>query len=252
MAHTQWSRDHLLQTLALYCRIPFGKMHSTNPEIIKLADAIGRTASAVALKLTNFASLDPELQGRGIAGMANSSRLDREIWNEFYGHWDALADVASTEVADGADDSASPSIQYPRDSRPTSAASLTTVRRGQSFFRSAVLAAYQERCCITGIASRDLLRASHIVPWSRDETRRLDPHNGLCLNALHDAAFDRGLITITREMRVKVSSRVKHTMPELAYTQMFAAYADREIALPERFRPSQDAVEFHRMHVFMN
>ena len=53
--------DELLLTLHLYCRTPFGKLHQTNPEIIKLAQIIGRTPSAVAMKACNFASLDPAL-----------------------------------------------------------------------------------------------------------------------------------------------------------------------------------------------
>ena len=32
---------------------------------------------------------------------------------------------------------------------------------------------------------RTVNNTCHIVPWSRDETRRLDPSNGVCLNALN-------------------------------------------------------------------
>lgn len=54
-----WLRDELIVAFNLYCRIPFGKIHKANPDIIILAKNIGRTPSAVAMKMVNFASLDP-------------------------------------------------------------------------------------------------------------------------------------------------------------------------------------------------
>ncbi len=54
---TYWSREQLLIAFNLYCQMPFGKMHSKNPDIIRFADLIGRTPSALAMKLTNIASL---------------------------------------------------------------------------------------------------------------------------------------------------------------------------------------------------
>ena len=74
---------------------------------------------------------------------------------------------------------------------------LTRAQRvGQRLFRDAVLTAYNARCCITGLAVYRLLVAGHIMPWREDPSQRLNPANGLCLSALHDRAFDIGLITI--------------------------------------------------------
>lgn len=83
--------------------------------------------------------------------------------------------------------------------------SIVKVRVNQSFFRKAVLAAYDYKCCITGLEIPELLIASHIIPWSKDGADRVNPRNGLCLNVIHDKAFDRGLITVTPEFAVKVS-----------------------------------------------
>lgn len=74
-----WTREELILAFNLYCKLPFGKMHKGNPEIIHLASLIGRTNSSVALKLGNLASLDPSLQARGIKGAQNTSKLDKEI-----------------------------------------------------------------------------------------------------------------------------------------------------------------------------
>ena len=73
---------------------------------------------------------------------------------------------------------------------------IIKTRVNQSLFRKVVLATYNNKCCITGLAQPELLIASHIIPWSVNEKERLNPSNGICLNALHDKAFDSGLIAI--------------------------------------------------------
>jgi putative restriction endonuclease len=85
-----WTREELILAISLCCKLPFERLHSRNPEVVGLAALIGRTPSSVALKLVNFASLDLSQQARGIKGAANTSKLDREIWNEFFSHWDSL------------------------------------------------------------------------------------------------------------------------------------------------------------------
>jgi len=74
---------------------------------------------------------------------------------------------------------------------------LVVQRIGQDLFRARLLDYWQGRCPLTGISDPELLRASHIIPWSQCETdaERLDVHNGLLLSALWDAAFDRALVS---------------------------------------------------------
>jgi putative restriction endonuclease len=83
MKSANWTRDELLAVFALYCRLPFGKLHRGNPDVIEWSERLGRTPSAVAMKLSNFASFDPELQKRGIKGLKNAGRSDRALWDEF-------------------------------------------------------------------------------------------------------------------------------------------------------------------------
>lgn len=79
----------------------------------------------------------------------------------------------------------------------TEADRLVVQRIGQDIFRNSLMEYWQGRCPLTGITDPELLRASHIVPWSEcaDDAQRLDVHNGLLLSALWDAAFDRALVT---------------------------------------------------------
>jgi putative restriction endonuclease len=236
-----WTEDELVKVLSLYCQLPFGQMHSRNPAVARFARSLERTPASIALKLVNFASFDPALRARGIRGMSNASRLDRIVWDRFYGNWDALASIEDAERV----------VTEQRPSRPTTAERITAVRLGQGFFRNAVLAAYEVSCCITGIAAPELLRASHIMPWSVSQAHRLDPSNGVCLNALHDAAFDAGLIGLDEDLCVTVSRSTRGTMPLGSYADYFARYEGKRIRTTERFAPNAECLRYHREHVFM-
>ncbi|MFT7436690.1 MAG: putative restriction endonuclease [Psychromonas sp.] len=85
-----WTREELILVINLYCKLPFGRLDKSNPQVIYLAELIGRTPSSIAYKLVNFASLDPSLPSRGIKGASNSSKLDKVIWTEFYNNWEEL------------------------------------------------------------------------------------------------------------------------------------------------------------------
>lgn len=56
-----WSHQQLLVAFRLYCGTPFGKLHQHNPEIIRLANLLGRTPSALGMKACNFADMEPAL-----------------------------------------------------------------------------------------------------------------------------------------------------------------------------------------------
>ena len=78
-----WTRNEMILVLNLYLKIPFGKMHKGNPNVIKMAHLIGRTPDAVAYRLVNYASYDPQLKQRGISGMSHGGKKCEEYWNKF-------------------------------------------------------------------------------------------------------------------------------------------------------------------------
>lgn len=240
----RWTRDEVLKALALYCVTAFGRFHSRNPDVIELARELNRTPSSVAMKLSNLASLDPSERVRGIAGLAGASSLDRRVWDEFYGRWDLLARALPLrhDTADGR--------RWAVPSGPTTSARTVLARRGQTFFRRAVLSAYSDRCCITRIEESRLLRASHIVRWADSVQHRLNPANGLCLNVLHDAAYEEGLIALDDNLRLLVSVRLAKVTPKDAFRDCFGRYEGREIELPVRFAPDLALVRTHRKERF--
>ena len=83
--------------------MPFGKMHSLNPEIIHYAKLIGRTPSALAMKLTNIASLDPAITSTGRKGLEGASAADKAMWEEMQADWEPfVAEAQRTLDALGA------------------------------------------------------------------------------------------------------------------------------------------------------
>ncbi len=230
-------------------------MHKTNAAIIELAELIGRTPSSVALKLGNFASFDPTLKARGIKGATNASKLDKAIWDEFYNNWDEAL-LQSEEMLAQKQHTTIEKIneidfeQLPKDGKEKER--LIKTRVNQSLFRKIVLATYNNKCCITGLAQSELLIASHIVPWSKNESIRLSPMNGLCLNALHDKAFDTGLIAIRPDdYTIILSDKLKQKkLISPALESNFIAYEKQSIILPDKFLPEPEYLDYHYQHIF--
>ena len=248
MAKNNWTKKQTIVAFNVYCKIPFKSSNKTHPTIIKYANLIGRSPSALNMKVGNFGRLDPELKKQGISGLKNGSKLEEIVWDEFHGNWDELAFESEKIIAefDGKqiDDYASESFPEGKEIERT-----VKGRVNQSFFRSAVLSAYNQRCCITGLDIPELLVASHIVPW-RKNIERTNPRNGLSLNSLHDKAFDKGLITINENYEVIVSETVYNSRNE-AVISYLKNDSGKKINLPDKFLPKQEFLKFHRDSVFI-
>jgi len=128
---------------------------------------------------------------------------------------------------------------------------MRKTRIHQAFFRDVILSSYDGTCCITGLRIRECLVASHIVPWSVSEEHRTDPRNGLCLSATFDRLFDRGLITVTSDLSVLVSGRLRGACDE-RIDDMICKYHDAPIVRARRFLPSAAHLEWHQRNVFVD
>ncbi|HEY8354332.1 MAG TPA: HNH endonuclease [Methylophilaceae bacterium] len=103
---------------------------------------------------------------------------------------------------------------------------------------------------MSGLSEPRLLVASHIVPWRSDKQNRPNPRNGLCLSALHDNAFDSGLITLTDKF--EVVSETLHRRKDAFLKQVLLPLEGKVITLPERFLPEIDFIARHREEVFLD
>jgi putative restriction endonuclease len=195
--------------------------------------------------------------------LKGASHADRAIWDEFHADWERLAFESEQRLAqlNASDREAAvqPSdlqpaqgLRIPEDlptGQPESTRTMR-VRTVQGFFRKAVLAAYQGKCCITGNPVPELLIASHILPWSQFPEQRINPSNGLCLAAHFDRAFDQGLVSFDEDLRLVLSGELKAYLPNEALAREFFPMSGRHLRMPEKFLPNIQFLAHHRVHIF--
>lgn len=253
----RWTKHELLIALNVYHKLRFGQFHARQPVIIDTAKRLERTPGSLAMKLSNFASLDPALQLRGIRGLEGASNLDRSAWIEF--HENPLDMVPASEEAlrsifHTADDkqlevNPDKGVRFRKKSLPevTEATATVKQRRGQDYFRDAVLNNFGGRCGITGLDIRELLIASHILPWSKYPGERLNVRNGISLSRLHDAAFDIGLIAFDDNLQLILSHRLRKRISHEAIKSNFCEYAGIALKLPDDAQlPEAQFLSAHR------
>lgn len=236
----RWERTDQVLVLKLYSELPFGQMDGRNQKVKELAELLGRTPGSVAMKLANYASLDETLDRKGLDG---ASKADRETWVEFISDVDGFLRMAEQLYAVTTGD-----IRYEtdEDAEPTgfqegrTAVREVSVRLNQSAFRRMVLSAYDDKCAVTGLDHKDVLVASHIVPWRDNEAIRMDPRNGICLNSLHDKAFDRGLISFSDDLKLLRSSSLR--LPK----KLEPVFETGIRLKPKKFMPLPTYLEYHR------
>jgi hypothetical protein len=261
VAGKRWNRGELLVALNLYHKLTFGQLHARYPAIVALAEKLGRGANSVAMKLCNFASLDPALKLRGIRGLEGASALDRAVWSEFHGNLNEAVPASEEALRKlfGAGETTELEVLPTEGVRvrkrpppgPTEVSANAKVRRGQEYFRDAVLNNFGGRCGVTQLAVRDLLVASHILPWGSHPAERLNVRNGICLSRLHDAAFDRGLIAFDDNLRLLLSPRLKGELSQRAVVENFGAYAYEPLHLPrDAALPELTFLAEHRTKIF--
>jgi putative restriction endonuclease len=249
-----WTKEELILAFNLYLKIPFGKMHSANKDIIHLASLIGRTSNSVALRLVNFASVDPALQARGVKGMDGGRNVVKPIWDEFFHNQEELVFLSEQILAQKENTSIENKYQDIlfdlKDLKGETATREVKTRVNQSVFRQMVLTNYAVKCAISGIDIPELLLASHIVPWAKNENERLNPENGICLSALYDKAFDKGLIGINQNYQVILSASLKKKKETSFYQSHFASIENLKITNPIKYLPRKEFLEYHLDTIF--
>ncbi len=253
-----WSRSELIIVCSFYFTLPFGQMHARNPAIVALAKALGRTPASIAMKLVNFASLDSTHRSRGVSGLTGTSRADREIWEQFATDLNSLAIESESALSHlvqklkphDLGQKKIPKFYLPPAGLQTDRGSKVLIRTKQSFFRRLILAAYDLRCCVTGNPIPDLLLASHILPWGTFPEHRLDPHNGLCLAAHFDKAFDTGLITFGEDLRLMLGPTIRSHHADKAVAREFISMEGAPLRVSEGFPPNPEFLAYHRQTIF--
>ena len=255
----RWTRQELLIALNLYEKLRFGQFHERQPVIIQVAARMERAPGSLAMKLSNLASLDPKLQARGIVGLQGASNLDKQVWEEFHANRDVLVPASEEAMHELFHATEQDEVEIVEDvgvgiqpipsppSGPTSATAEVKIRRGQQYFRQVVLNAFGGRCAVTGIAIRELLIASHILPWGKHPEARLERENGIALSRMHDGAFDRGLITFDGQYRMVLSDRLLAYLPHDSLEANFLKYQGKALNISADVPPpKQEYLAVHR------
>ncbi|MFO7936853.1 MAG: HNH endonuclease [Kiritimatiellia bacterium] len=183
-------------------------------------------------------------------GLKHGSKLEKTVWEQFNNNWNELAYnselIISQRMGNLIDDKTEDQI-FPSGKERIA---IVKQRINQKFFRTTVLASYNQQCCITGIPITDLLIASHIKPWSIDKANRINPRNGLCLNAFHDKAFDSGYITITPDYVVKLSDELDKYSNNRSVINLLIKHNNKKITIPDRFVPEKEFLDYHYTQIF--
>ena len=284
MRNPAWDRDETILAFYLYHFISRSKISESNSSVIALSELLPlRSPGSVGKKLFNIAANDPTLIALGKKSLSHCSKLDREVWHWFddfeslrkeaesilartiisqYGSLEEYAKVGDNLILELVDQEPFERT-YPVGNQKSSnliitdpapgydVVGTTTQRRGQDLFRKMVLAGYDNKCCITGISRPELLVASHIKPWAAcTEKEKTNPSNGLCLNMLHDKAFDIGLITLDDDCSIIVSPELKRTKVDLYTRKAIIDLEGHVISMPDRYLPDRELLEYHRDYIF--
>ena len=250
-----WTKEELILAFNLYLKLPFGKMHKHTPEIIELANLLGRTPSSIGMRLGNFASIDPFHQQRGVGGLKGGMNQVKPIWDEFFHNQEELVFLSEKILAQKENTSIENKYKEIlfdlKDLKGETKIREVKARVNQSVFRQMVLSNYSTKCAITGIDLPELLLASHIMPWSKNEEHRLNPENGICLSALYDKAYDKGIIGINKNYEIILSTTLKKKKETLFFKNYFASIENLKINQPIKYLPRKDFLEYHLDTIFL-
>ena len=249
-----WTREQLIMALNVYCKIPFKDVKESHPIIQKYAPLIGRTTTALKMKVGNFGRFDPVLRAKGIVGLSNGSKADEVIWNEFWGNSEKLAYESELLFAERAGKTVEEYAAIDTRTFPQGKDREVVVRQrvNQNFFREVVLTSYLNQCCITGITNNTLLEACHISGWADDVNNRTNPKNGLCMNPLFHRAYDKYLLAVTPDYTIVVSEQMLDGVKDEKFLSYLRSIQGHTIIMPEKFSPDKDLLarqyELYREH----
>ena len=247
-----WTREDVIIAYALYCVIPFSKVNNSNQTIKDAAAIMERSPASLKMRICNLAALDPDFLATGRAGLASVANLDREVYAEFSSDWQRLSSTAEELLGLPIFDIAEPIYNGPDKRRRKTYAEISD-KQARRFFRKSVIAAYEGRCCISGMTIPQMLIASHIKPYavSDIQTERANPANGLLLNAFYDRAFDQGLMTVLPDLTILSSDQVKEVYTDERTREWLYAIEGTKIKRPARFAPNRDLLAYHNEYVFL-
>jgi len=120
-------------------------------------------------------------------------------------------------------------------------------RLGQGSFRVLVTDAYRRKCAVTDEKILPVLEAAHIKPYKKGGEHRID--NGVLLRSDMHRLFDKGYMTITPDLHIEISKRIKDEFDNGEY---YFTFHGKEIGRPMQLfdQPAKEFLEWHNEKVF--
>ncbi len=245
--NSNWTHEETIIAFNAYCKIAFKESNKNHPLIIRYAEIIGRSPSALNMKIGNIGRWDPKLKNRGVTGLSHGSKIEGEVWEEFYANPEKFAYESECLIAKYAHTTVEDATDIDTSGLPEGKERVAMMRQrvNQSFFRNAVLSSYDSTCCISGVRIPQLVEACHISSWKDDVKNRTNPQNGLCLNPFFHRAYDGHLITVTPDYAIEVSEKLLEEIADETFRTYVQSINGQTIRLPEKFSPDRDLLQLH-------
>lgn len=247
MANRLWSREEFILALDLYFRIPFGQISKSNPDIIKLADFIGRTPSSVGMRLSNYANCDPELKATGIKGLAGGQQQCQPYWDEFANARGKLITAAIESRTQLIEAHRRESNEFYTHKSEWD----NLVNEMYDYkFQDIVAKNYHGHCAISGMKAKQFLVGCHIIPSCENEAESMKASNGILLNLLYARAYVEGLIGFDTKYKIHFSLDIKKHKFEDGF-HLFKRYEGEHLQLGDVIiKPDTAFLEWHMDTVF--
>lgn len=247
MMQNKWTYNETLIAFNAYCKIPFKDSNKNHPLVIEYSRLIGRSPSAVNMKIGNIGRLDPSLLKKGIVGLSHGAKIEQGIWNEFTDNPEKLIIKSELliELLNNKESAIKTNVSIDSDYIGTERVALIQQRVGQTFFRTTVLNSYNNTCCISGVKEPNLLEACHITDWCSDTKNRVNPSNGICLNVFFHKAFDCYLMGITPDCIVEVSEQLIQSTATDDFRRYLLSLNGIKIKMPDKFLPDKNLLAIH-------
>ena len=232
----KWTREETIVAFNVYCKIPFKSSSKTHPMIIKYANLLNRTPSALNMKIGNIGRLDPDLKRQGISGLVHGAKMEEEVWKEFRENPEQLAYESEKIISKLQGKSIEKIIDTNDLPQGKEREIIIKQRINQSFFRMTVLSSYNNRCCISGIGN---------IGWSENTANRTNPQHGLCMNSFFHKAYDKLFIAISPDLTIIISDELLQNTVDNKFRKYLECINGEKIIMPNKFLSKKEFLQVH-------
>lgn len=250
--NTLWTDEQITLALHLYTVTPYSKISPKNPEVIDLANLLGRSPGAISLKLSNLAACDQKGLALGHKGSSHGSKLDAFVWKKYLSNNELDIEklnrdaekirqrLLNTKISHQPTGSLEIDLDI-RSLRDQERYYTMKARLDQSLFRRAVLANFNSRCPFSDCAIPELIDAAHILPWNDYPKIRMKLSNGLLLNKLIHIAFDKNMLGIDPNGQIVLSKFLLKKVAGGPCQQFFSLIKNHRLDFNQlRCQPNKD------------